>query len=168
MTTVLGSSTGGMTTMEVDAFLADTAEAVQGKVYALGIGWDTVYVRSLPAVHPRASIGLTIRVPYTATNQMHTVLVHLEDEDGGRALLGEEPSESDAEPKQVFEIGGQFNVGRPPLLPPGDAQVVCLALTVNGLRLEKPGMFHWVISVDGTPLKRLPMRVQLLTQQMAM
>jgi hypothetical protein len=168
MTTMKVPSTGGMTSMEVDAFLADAAEAVQGKVYALGIGWDTVHVRSLPAVHPRASIGLVIRVPYTATNQMHTVLVHLEDEDGDRVLIGDEPSESDSDPKQVFEIGGQFNVGRPPLLPPGDAQVVCLALTVNSLRLEKPAMFHWVISVDGTPLKRLPMRVQLLTQQLAM
>lgn len=154
--------------MEVDAFLADAAEAVQGKVYALGIGWDSIYVRSLPTIHPRASIGLTIRVPYTATNQTHTVLVHLENEDGERVALGDEPSEPDVEPKQVFEIGGQFNVGRPPLLPPGDAQVVCLALTVNGLRLERPAMFHWVISVDGTALKRLPMRVQLLTQQLTM
>jgi hypothetical protein len=168
MTTVTISATGGMTTMEVDAFLADAAESVQGKVYALGIGWDSIFVGSLPTVHPRASIGLTIRVPYTATNQMHTVLVHLEDEDGERVPLGTEPAEPDTEPKQVFEIGGQFNVGRPPILPPGDAQVVCLALTVNGLRLEKPAMFSWVISVDGTPLKRLPMRVQLLTQQMAM
>jgi len=168
MTIMLDSSTGGMTTMEVDAFLADTAEAVQGKVYALGIGWDTVYVRSLPAVHPRASIGLTIRVPYTATNQMHKVTLHLEDEDGERVPLGEEQSEPDAEPTQVFEIGGQFNVGRPPLLPPGDDQVVCLALTINNLRLEEPAMFRWVISVDGTVLKRLPMRVQLLTQQLAM
>jgi hypothetical protein len=168
MTILMVSSTGGMTTMEVDAFLADTAEAVQGKVYALGIGWDTVYVGSLPAVHPRASVGMTIRVPYTATNQMHTVLLHLEDEDGERVPLGTEPSELDVEPKQVFEIGGQFNVGRPALLPPGDNQVVCLAMTVNGLELEKPAMFHWVISVDGTQVKRLPMRVQLLTKQMAM
>jgi hypothetical protein len=157
-----------MTTMEVDAFLADAAESVQGKIYALGAGWNTVHVRSLPTIHPRASIGLIIRVPYTATNQTHTVLAHLEGEDGERIPLGEEPGEPDGEPKQVFEIGGQFNVGRPALLPPGDEQVVNLALTVNGLPLEKPSMFHWVISVDGTPLKRLPMRVQLLTQQMTM
>jgi hypothetical protein len=157
-----------MTTMEVDAFLADAAESVQGKIYALGIGWNTVYVRELPSVHARTSIGLTIRVPYTATNQLHTVLVHLEDEDGQRVPLGAEPSEGDAEPKQVFEIGGQFNVGRPPLLPPGDEQVVCLAMTVNNLPLEELAMFHWIITVDGTPLKRLPMRVQQLTQPLTM
>jgi len=154
--------------MEVDAFLADSAEAVQGKVYALGIGWNTVYVRALPSAHPRVSVGMTIRVPYTATNQNHTVLLHLESEDGERIPLGEEPSEADEEPKQVFELGGQFNVGRPPLLPPGDDQVVCLALTVNNLTLEKLAMFHWVISVDGTSLKRLPMRVQQLTQTLTM
>lgn len=154
--------------MDVDAFLADSAESVQGKIYALGIGWNSVYVRSFPTVHPRTSVGITIRVPYTATNQMHTVLMHLEKEDGERVPIGEERSEPDAEPKQVFELGGQFNVGRPALLPPGDEQVVCLALTINNLLLEKPEMFHWVISVDGTALKRLPMRVQQLTQQMAM
>jgi Family of unknown function (DUF6941) len=119
-------------------------------------------------VHPRISVGITIRMPYTATNQMRAVVLHLESEDGERIPLGEERSASDDEPKQIFELGGQFNVGRPPLLPPGDEQVVCLALTINNLTLEKLAMFHWVISVDGTPLKRLPMRVQQLTQPLTM
>jgi hypothetical protein len=107
-------------------------------------------------------------MPRSVLNQTHTVLVHLEDEDGERVPLGEEAAEPDVEPKLVLEIGGQFNVGRPALLPPGDEQVVNLALTVNGLPLEKPAMFQWVISVDGTPLKRLPMRVQHLSQQLTM
>ena len=152
--------------MEVDAFLADSAETVQGKIYALGIGWNNIFVKTFPAVHPRVSVGITIHVPYTATNQMHKISLHLEDADGERIPLGEAPPEQpDGETEQVFELRGQFNVGRPPLLPPGDVQVVCLTMTINNLRLDKPYMLTWVISIDDTPMKHLPMRIQLFTQQ---
>jgi hypothetical protein len=152
--------------MEVDAFLADSAETVQGKIYALGIGWNNIFVKTFPAVHPRVSVGITIHVPYTATNQMHKISLHLEDADGERLPLGETPPEQpDGETGQVLELRGQFNVGRPPLLPPGDVQVVCLTMTINNLRLDKPDMLSWVISIDDTPMKLLPMRIQLFTQQ---
>jgi len=58
----------------------------------------------------------------------------------------------------------QFNVGRPPLLPAGDEQVVPIALTIDGLQFDRPDMFSWVIAIDGTVLKRLPMRVHQLAQ----
>jgi hypothetical protein len=166
MTMTPATSYGG--TMEVDAFLADSAEAVQGKIYGLGIGWNNIYVPTFPAVHPRVSVGITIHVPYTHTNQMHTIALHLEGADGERLPLGETPPEQlDGETGQILEIGGTFNVGRPPLLPAGDEQVVPLAMTINGLRLERPDMLTWVISIDGTPVKRLPMRVHQLLQQQA-
>jgi hypothetical protein len=151
--------------VELDAFLADSAEAVQGKLYALGVGWNAIFVRVFPAVHSRVSVGIVIRVPYTATNQPHTVRMHLEREDGELYPLGESVlTASESEPTEVFEIGGQFNVGRPPLLPPGDEQMVCLALTVTDLHFDKPSRLTWVISIDGTEMKRLPMRVQQLVQ----
>lgn len=150
--------------MQVDAFLADSADMVQGKIYALGIGWNNVYVAVFPAVHPRVSVAMTIHVPYTATNQMHSISLHLESADGERLPLGETPPDQpESAPGQLFDLGGQFNVGRPPLLPAGDEQIVALTITINQLRLEKPDMLTWVISIDGTPEKRLPMRVHQLT-----
>jgi hypothetical protein len=64
-------------------------------------------------------------------------------------------------------LGGQFNVGRAPLLPPGDDQVVALALTVNDLVIPKPDLYSWIISIDGTEARRLRMRVEQLLQPTA-
>lgn len=153
-----------MTIMEVNAFLADSAEAVQGKIYALGIGWNTIYAENFPATHPRVAVGVTIHVPYIATNQMHNVTLHLMHQDGDRVRIGLKPGADPGSPEPIYELGGQFNVGRPPLLPAGDDQVVALAMTINGLQFDKPDMYSWIISIDGKPAKRLPMRVQYLVQ----
>lgn len=150
--------------MEVDAFLADSAESVQGKIYALGVGWSSIFATTFPARHPRIAVGIVITVPYTATNHAHRLVLHLEDQDGQRLAIGERPGEAPGETVGVLELGGEFNVGRPPLLPPGDSQAVCLAMTIDGLVFQKPDMLTWVITIDGTVLKRLPMRVQQLTQ----
>lgn len=150
--------------MQVDAFLADSAEAVQGKIYALGIGWSTIYATEFPAVHPRVSIGLTIHVPYTATNQPHRLELRLETADGAPMALGSQPGSDSTASAAVTKLAADFNVGRPPLLPAGDAQVLVFAMSVNSLVIEIPEMYNWVIEIDGSEVKRLPMRVQLLTQ----
>ena len=62
-----------MTGMEVNAFLADSAEVVQGKIYSLGAGWNSIYSDRFPLVHPKMALCILISVPYTATNQEHTV-----------------------------------------------------------------------------------------------
>jgi uncharacterized protein DUF6941 len=153
-----------MTGMRVNAFLADSAEAVQGKIYALGIGWNTIYARAFPVIHPRVAVGMTIHVPYTATNQMHSISLHLQTQDQVRVPLGERPGADGEGSGVVQELSGQFNVGRPPLLPPGDEQVVALAMTINGLQFPKPDLYSWVISIDGAEVRRLPMRVQQLVE----
>lgn len=146
--------------MEIDAFLADSAEAVQGKIYAMGIGWNTIHTGSFPAVHSRIAIGIVIHVPYTATNQVHTLSTRLLDEDGNAKQLG--TVEGELGDEDVFELTGSFNVGRPPELQHGDEQIVPIALSIEQLRFEGPGAFSWVISVDDVDVKRLPMRVQLV------
>ena len=151
--------------MEIDAFLADSAESVQGKIYALGIGWNTIFTSQFPTVHPRIAVGVTIHVPYTATNQMHKIVLHLETPDGEKFALGMQPSVSDdAPPTPLYELQGNFNVGRPPILVPGDEQVVALAMVIDQIQFETPNVYTWVLSIDGTPMKRLPMRVQYLAQ----
>lgn len=146
-------------TMGVDVFLADSADVVDGKIYALGIGWNTIYAPSFPMAHPRVAVAVIIHVPYTATNTMHTFRLHLQDQDGNRIHIGTVGSDAEGT-RQIYELGGQFTVGRPPMLPPGDEQVVPLALTINGLRLDKPDLYSWVLTIDGVQARRLPMRVQ--------
>ena len=152
--------------MEVDAFLADSAESVQGKIYALGVGWNAIFAPAFPIVQPRISLGITVRVPYTATNQMHSITVHLDSEDGVRKQLGLNAG-PDGEPTPIMEIAGNFNLGRPPLLPAGDEQIVGFAMQIDQLQFDGPGMFTWEIEIDGAVLKRLPMRiVQMLPGQL--
>jgi hypothetical protein len=151
--------------VEVNAFLADAAEESQGKIYALGIGWNRIYTREFPARHPRMAIAITVHVPYTQTNQVHRISIQLETEDGQVVPLGDAPpSAPDEPPGKIHELGGEFNVGRPPNLTPGDEQIVPLALTLDGLRFEQPGKFNWVIRIDGTEVRRLDMRVEHLMQ----
>jgi len=154
-----------MTIMEVDAFLADAAEAVDGKIYALGVGWNTIYGRSFPTIHPRVSLGITIHVPYNATNRIHAIKLSVENQDKEPIVLVRKVEGDPEHPKDIFELGGQFNVGRPPMLPPGDEQVVSLAMTINGMELPKPDLYYWIISIDDQVVKRIPMRVQLLSGQ---
>ncbi|MGN6760650.1 MAG: DUF6941 family protein [Leifsonia sp.] len=144
--------------MEVDAFLADSAESVQGKIYALGIGWNTLFANSFPMTHPRIAIGVTIHVPFTATNQNHTISVYLEEEDGQRHQLGVQPSPT-GELEPAFELRTGFTLGRPPLLAQGDEQIVAMAMVIDQLQFTQPGMLAWVIEIDGEAMKRLPMRV---------
>lgn len=150
--------------MEIDAFLCDSIVAAEGKLYAQGAGWNTVFSSNFPARHPRVGIGVLIRVPYTATNQTHQFELHLEDSDGGRIALGEAVPGVPTEDGKVYTITGDFNVGRPPLLPPGEIQMVPLAMNLDGLQFDKPDAYTFNISIDGTELKRLPIRLQHLAQ----
>jgi len=158
MTERADARTSGMTDMLVDAFLADAATTADGKIYAMGMGWNVLSVGAFPAVHPRLALALTIHVPYSATNAVHHVSVHLESEDGDRIGLGQGAAPG-GEPVPLDEIRGEFSVGRPPLLPAGDAQLVPLTLTVDGLTLERPALYSWVIAIDDVEMRRLPMRV---------
>jgi hypothetical protein len=145
--------------VRIDAFLADSAEVVQGKIYALGAGWNTIYVRNFPAIHRRLAVASTVHVPFTATNTSHKFELKLVTEDGVDHPIGMR-ADSDGKPVPVRAMGGEFTLGRPPLLVDGDEQVACFAFTIDGMRFNEPGMFSWVISVDGEEESRLPMRVQ--------
>lgn len=145
--------------MDVTAFLADSVVVADGKLFVQGAGWTTISASSFPVHHDRIGIGVLIHVPYSATNQMHALEVEMQDFDNQPVSIGDAPPEVSPDGR-LYKLGGQFNVGRPPLLPVGDEQIVPIALNVNGMRFEVPGMYSVVISIDGTEMRRLPFRVQ--------
>jgi len=145
--------------MEIDAFLADSVVLADGKVYAQGIGWNVLNSLQMPVRQNRIGIGLIIRVPYTATNQDHTFELRLEQEDGDKMTLGDDPSGG-----RIEAFGGQFQVGRPPGMVVGDEQIVPFALNIDGLVFEKAGRYIFVISLDGHETKRLPFRIVQIQQ----
>jgi len=129
--------------MEVEfLILADSAEAVGGKLYMLGGGWDVLTINSaFPAQHPFA-IALGLSVPWNETNQRHNVSVEITSDDG----------------QQAATMSGQLEVGRPPGIPLGQPQRVVIAMN-GALRAEKPGSFVIVAKVEGQEAKRVPFRI---------
>ena len=64
------------------ALLADAVQAVRGKLFILGGGWDTLWVHKFPARHASLAIGLRLRVPVSWASEELKLSVELQDADG--------------------------------------------------------------------------------------
>lgn len=129
------------------AILADAVQAVAGKLYVLGGGWDTLFASRFPARHHTLGIGLRIRVPWSPTDEEHTLAVDLLDEDG-RSVFGDQT------------ISQTFRGGRPAGLPDGTDIGIVRALTLNGLVFPRPSGYSFAISIDGVESHRISFRVR--------
>jgi hypothetical protein len=128
------------------ALLADAVQAVRGKLFVLGGGWDTLWVRSFPARHPSMAIGLRLRVPTSWREDMLDLSVELQDADGAPLL---------SKP-----LAHQVKLPLQRQLPsPTDCGVV-RSFTFNNLLFAREGSYSFVISVDGDPLSRLRFSVR--------
>lgn len=143
-------------TIGITAMLADSAEAVNGKLYLLGGGWDTLAVSALPTVQPRVAVAVLVHTGWNDTDEPHELALHLETEDGVRVPLAPNPADP---ARPVDTLATRLTTHRSPLVRPGDDQSVPLTFTVNDLVLARAGGFSWVITVDGEIIRRLPMRV---------
>jgi len=139
--------------IELDAFLADSVASVQGKLYALGAGWNRIAVALFPARHDRVGIGLLVRIPAGSAVEVRRFELRLLGPSGQDLSLGAGPD------GPVQRIGGEFTTG-------GDEeQIVPIALNLNGLPLPGPGDYRVVISMLGDDVKTLPFTVQALAAQ---
>jgi hypothetical protein len=150
--------------MEVEAFLADSVTNAEGKLYVLGAGWNILNTQVLPFRQARIGIGLIFRVPYTATNQIHRFEVYLLDADGLEIPLGAAPPGVEAPEGQIRRLGGQFNLGRPPFIQPGDEQLIAVAINLDSLEFSRADSFSFKVEVDGTVVKELAFRVHHAVQ----
>ena len=131
--------------MEVMTFLlADHAEAVKGKLYLTGGGWDQLTLSELPARHPHLSLAIGLRVPWQSTNEEHGLTIRLQDEDGEEIL----PS---------FET--RFEVGRPPGKRRGSETTVLLALSMNNIEFKEEGAYVFVLEINGSEEARALLNV---------
>lgn len=133
------------------AILADAVQAVAGKLYVLGGGWDTLYAARFPARHPSLGIGVRVRVPWTQIENEFTLSVDLVDEDG-HSVFGDK------------NINQKFRSGRPRGLPDGVDVGVVRALTINGLVFPSEGGYSFVVSIDGEEAQRISFRVRQAVQ----
>lgn len=147
-----------MNSFEVTSFLADSVDLVNGKIYALGIGWNTIFAPGFPIQHPRVGLGVLVSVPYTSTNEDHNLEITLQDDDGIPMPLRFIPN-SDGTHTPDYKFSAQFKLGRPPALPAGDSQLMPLAINFDGLVFPKASMHRWVIEIDGKVFGENSMRV---------
>lgn len=142
--------------MELNAILCNHAEVQNNMLFLCGGGIDRVFIpQGIPGPWSTSvSLGLTLIVPWTQTNQQHSLTVTLVDADEQpvKVLTGPETEEP-------LRADMQFNLGRPPTLEIGEGQTVSLAVNFPGLPMPRLGSFFFVISVDGSELNRLGYRV---------
>jgi hypothetical protein len=125
--------------VKVTMMLADAAQEVGGKLYILGGGWSITGPDPLPM-----AIALKLEVPWDRTNEQHSLLIELLDDDGNPVLV--EGPEADEVPLQVT---GEFEAGRPPGIKPGTPIDSALAVNFGPLPLEPGRRYQWRLSIDG-------------------
>jgi hypothetical protein len=117
--------------------LCDHSEAVNGKLYLTGGGWNVLRLPELP--HEWSfSIGLGIDVAYHETNDPHELVVSVQDPDG--VELGD-------------GLTANFETGRPPGLPQGQEQRLVMSIAATAT-FATPGPHAAVVNVNGEELAR--------------
>ncbi len=117
--------------------LADHAEAVNGKLYMTGGGWNVLRLPELPhdwAFH----IALGIDVAWHETNDPHELQVNIQDPDG--VELGE-------------GLSANFETGRPPGMTAGQEQRLVMSIGTTAT-FSTAGPHAAVVTVDGDELGR--------------
>ena len=129
------------------ALLADAVQAVRGKLFILGGGWDTLWVQQFPARHPSLAIGLRLRVPVSWSGDQLKLAVELQDEDG--------------HPLLPHPLSYDIRLPNPLQHPPNATDFGLIrSFTFNNLMFEREGPYSFVISVDGEPVSRLRFSVR--------
>jgi hypothetical protein len=128
--------------------LADSAQAVDGKLYVLGGAWNMLRFPEFPA-SLMVGIAVAIDVDWTETNARHHLDIHFEDADGNAM----DPT-----------IGADFEAGRPPGAIAGAELRIVMA--VNGpVAIPAPGQYAAVASVGGVELARSRFQAILAPRQ---
>jgi hypothetical protein len=139
--------------VNVQLIVADHAAVADGKLFINGGGWNSVNLLRIPS--PIGfSIALVISVPWAQAEQNHTLTVELQGPGGVEMVIG-----ADQSGQPLTEIQGNFSVGRPPHVVPGEDIVIPVALSL-ATNIEQAGGYRLVILVDDIPEADWNIRVQ--------
>jgi hypothetical protein len=145
--------------MKIRAFLADGVQAVEGKLYVLGAGWNRLATRRFPARHDRVGIGALI-VLEAAEAGRHSLTVRLLDPDDVPTTLATDPQGAR---RQAIRIGFGADAAPEGL----DETIVPFALNLDGLVFEEPGNYAFELRIDDGQPERLTFKVDLAAEPAA-
>ena len=126
------------------AMLADAAQVQSGKLFVLGGGFDTISVRSLPAVHRSLTLAMVAEVGPDERQRDLELKIKLVDEDGNDIGV---------------EAKGRLRVGAPPNLPPGSSSIVPIVSPFHNITFPEAKGYVFVVSLNDTELARITFRV---------
>jgi|SRR5580692_4047609 hypothetical protein len=124
--------------MRVTMMLADHAQVADGKLYISGAGWTLASPGGV-----NSAIALLFHIPWERTNHQITFAVRLVDADGHQI------SQPGPDGPQPIQVGGAFEVGRPPGIRPGSEINVPFAINTGTLQLPPGQQYTWLLEVDG-------------------
>jgi hypothetical protein len=130
--------------------LADAAQAVGGKLYILGGGFDRINMPTVPFGH-KFDLAMLIEVPWVATNQPYQVVVELEDADG--QPMG-------------YRAEATMETGRPPGIRQGTSLTIPLAIPVVA-EFATAGRYFLRASINGRPANYAAIEAVALPSAMA-
>lgn len=117
--------------------LSDHSEAVNGKLYMTGGGWNVLTLPELP--HEWGfNIALGIDVGWDETNRRHSLTLGIHDPDG--VQLGE-------------SFSAEFETGRPPGMPAGQEQRLVMSIGTRAT-FTSAGPHAAVVEANGEELGR--------------
>ncbi len=122
-------------TTQIDALIiANHAEAVNGLLYLSGGGWTDMHRRIQNGVVPPShfGVGISVRVPWHETNENHTLVIEVQNDDA--TVL-------------VARAEGHINVGRPPQLVKGATQHAIVAISIDTV-FPEPGGYRVIATLD--------------------
>jgi hypothetical protein len=135
-----GLPVGELNEVSVDfLILADRAEAVNGKLYLMGGGWDRLAIADF-AKPVTLSFAVGVLVPWNATNQEHQLDLTIEDFDG-------RPT--------GFHTGVRFTAGRSPSAIPGQSQRIMIAIPAVAHAFPAAGKYTLQATINQVVRKRV-------------
>ena len=126
--------------MEIDfAFICDYAE-VGGKINALGIGFDTIFVKDLLTPHPHMHLVAQLRASITEAGRKK-LTVEIIDADGHSIIPNIEGDVEIRSPEVGVEAVGRLGIG------------------FNNIKFERYGQHSLHLLIDGNEMRRIGFRV---------
>lgn len=119
--------------------LADSVQAVGGKLYVLGGGWSLTG----PGPSPMA-LAIKIDLPWDRANLKHTWKLELVDSDGHPVKI-QLPEQDEPQP---LLLQGELEVGRPPGLKAGSPLDVPMAFNFSPIPLRPNTRYEWRFTIE--------------------
>jgi hypothetical protein len=145
--------------MQVDMMLADYATVHQGKLFITGAGINLILVPPTEPYLVNFGVGITVAVPWTATNQNHRIKIALVDNDEQNIPIAQVPPGVSVPEGEEGMIHGNINVGRSPSMEVGEDSIVPLAFQFPSLPLPHPGAYKLTMQIDGTDVASIRFRI---------